>query len=145
MSNKRGRASEEEREFENEIITTGVVPLDITERPQPPIDFDSRERDEWYAIVNSMPSDWFSRPSLPMLTQYVRHTIASQNIAQLIANATSDPDEINVKNYIALLRAQKEESMVISSLATRLRISPQATINKRGNQKDLNKSKPWES
>lgn len=144
MANKRGRASEQEREFEEDFVSTGIIPIEISDRPQPPANFGSREREEWFAIVNSMPADWFSRPSLPMLTQYVHHTIASQNIAQLIADVTADPDEINVKSYIALLRAQKEESMVISSLATRLRISPQATINKRGNQKDLGKAKPWE-
>jgi hypothetical protein len=123
-----------------------VAPIEITERPMPPFDFDDQEASIWASIVNSMPADWFNTGSLPLLTQYVRHVVASRNLAQLIADTTSNSEEINVKLYIALLRAQKEESGVLASLATKLRISNQSLINKRGNHKDAGaKSKPWET
>lgn len=144
MAKRGGRISEAQKEVEQELKTMTVGPIEIIDRPNPPIDFDDREAAIWASIVNSMPADWFNIGSIPLLTQYVRHTVASQNLAQLIANITSNSDEINIKSYITLLRAQKEESGILSSLATKLRISNQALINKRGNHKEIGKSKPWE-
>lgn len=140
MANKRGRVSEAERE----LAHMGVTPIEIQDRPLPPLDFDNREASIWASIVNSMPADWFNIGSIPILTQYVRHTVASQNLASLIADVTANTEEINVKTYITLLRAQKEESSILASLATKLRITQQAVINKRGNHKELGNSKPWE-
>lgn len=147
MTQKRGSASKAQKEFEEKLsnLAPMPMPIDIVERPRPPIDFDDREASIWSLIVNSMPADWFNTGSIPLLTQYVRHTVASQNLAFLIAKVTSDSDEIVVKDYVTLLRAQKEESGILSSLATKLRISNQALINKRGNHKEVGKSKPWES
>lgn len=143
---KRGPVSKEQRELEDELGTMSVSPIEITERPLPPFDFDNQEATIWASIVNSMPADWFNTGSIPLLTQYVRHVVASRNLAQLIADTTSNSEEINVKQYIALLRAQKEESSALSSLATKLRISNQSLINKRGNHKpEGSKSKPWET
>jgi|SRR5215217_7067250 len=143
---KRGPVSKEQRELDDELGTMDVTTIEIAERPMPPFDFDNQEATIWSTIVNSMPADWFNTGSIPLLTQYVRHVVASRNIAQLIADATSNSEEINVKLYIALLRAQKEESSALSSLATKLRISNQSLINKRGNHKEVGaKSKPWES
>lgn len=144
MAKRGGRISEAQKELEHELEGMSVSPIEITERPSPPLDFDNLEASIWASIVNSMPADWFNVGSIPLLTQYVRHTVASQNLAQLIADVTSNSEEINVKTYITLLRAQKEESGILSSLATKLRISNQSLINKRGNHKEIGKSKPWE-
>lgn len=142
---KRGPVSEAQREVDEELSTMQVAPIEITERPMPPFDFDNQEASIWASIVNSMPADWFNTGSLPLLTQYVRHVVASRNLAQLIAEATSNTEEIDVKLYVTLLRAQKEESSAMSSLATKLRISNQSLINKRGNHKEVGaKTKPWE-
>lgn len=144
---KRGPVSEAQRELDEELSSMAVSPsvIEITERPKPPFYFDDQEASIWTTIVNSMPADWFNVGSIPLLTQYVRHTVASRNLAQLIADCTSNSEEINVKLYVTLLRAQKEESSVLSSLATKLRISNQSLINKRGNHKDVGvKNKPWE-
>lgn len=142
---KRGPISKEQREIEEELEGMQISPIEIQDRLLPPIDFDQQETTIWINIVNSMPSDWFNIGSIPLLTQYVRHVVASRNIAQLIADATSNTEEINVKLYISLLRAQKEESSALSSLATKLRISNQSLINKRGNHKEIgSKKKPWE-
>jgi hypothetical protein len=146
MAKKGGRISEAQLELEQQLETMSVGPIEVIDRPLPPIDFDDREAAIWSSIVNSMPADWFNIGSVPLLTQYVRHVVASQNLAFLIANATANSEEINVKEYIALLRAQKEESNALSSLATKLRISNQSLINKRGNHKEISgKKKPWES
>lgn len=145
---KKGRVSEAQRELEEELSSMAItIPLS-TDRPSPPLGFDDRESSIWISIVNSMPADWFNIGSIPLLTQYIHHTVASQNLAQLISDTTSNPTEIDVKKYITLLRAQKEESAILSSLATKLRISNQSLINKRGNHKDIGgsdeKKKPWE-
>ncbi len=141
----KGRISTAQKELEEELGNMSISPITSTERPNPPLDFDEVEASIWASIVNSMPADWFNIGSIPLLTQYVRHTVASQNLAQLISNETSNREAINVKAYVTLLRAQKEESGILSSLATKLRISNQSLINKRGNHKEIGKSKPWET
>lgn len=146
MAKRGGRISEAQKELEEQLEHMSVGPIEVIDRPLPPIDFDDREAAIWSTIVNSMPADWFNVGSIPLLTQYVRHTIASQNLAYLIANVTSNSEEINVKEYVTLLRAQKEESGILSSLATKLRISNQSLINKRGNHNEISgKKKPWET
>lgn len=143
----KGRTPKAKLELDDSLRENNMslMSLERTERPAPPVDFDNYEASIWNKIVNSMPADWFNIGSVPLLTQYIRHTVASQNLAQLITDVTSDPDELNVKKYITLLRAQKEESAILSSLATKLRISNQSLINKRGNHKETgSESLPWE-
>src|SRR6185503_20921599 len=106
---KRGPVSKEQRELDDELGTMDVTTIEIAERPMPHFDFDNQEATIWSTIVNSMPADWFNTGSIPLLTQYVRHVVASRNIAQLIADATSNSEEINVKLYILFSVPKKKK------------------------------------
>lgn len=142
--NKRGKTSGAEREFQETIETVGISAIEIVDRPKPPFDFDNRETSIWVSIVNSMPSDWFNTASLPLLRQFVHHTVAAENLSQLIAEVSSNSEELNIKTYITLLTAQKEQSGVMAQLATKLRLTNQSLINQRGNSAVETKSKPWD-
>lgn len=134
---KRGRRSAAELEVPS------VSSIEVVERPKAPHDLTDEETEVWAAIVESHPADWFCAATVPLLAQYCRHVIQARRIAELIERATSDP-ELSVKDYDRLLKMQERESRALSSLATRMRISQQATTNHRGNKKPIAFRKPWE-
>jgi len=142
--NKRGPISEAHRDMQETLESIGVTAIDIIDRPKPPFDFDNREASIWASIVNSMPADWFNTASLPLLRQFVHHTVAAENLSQLIAEVSANSEELNIKAYITLLTAQKEQSGVMAQLATKLRLTNQSLINQRGNSAVETKSKPWD-
>jgi hypothetical protein len=121
-----------------------VSPVETVERQRPPHDLSDEEVEIWSAVVNSEPADWFSPSTVPMLAQYCRHAIHARRIAELIERATADPD-LAVSAYDRLLKMQGRESRAISSLATKMRISQQATTNHRGNKTPSAALKPWEA
>ena len=128
-----------------------VSPVQVIARPICPHDLGDEEAEVWFAVVNRLPADWFPAETLPLLVQYCRQVVQARRIAELIEKATGDVDEdgkstLSIKDYDRLLKMQDRESRGISSLATKMRISQQATTNHRGNAKgEITGKKPWES
>ncbi len=139
MQKKRGRKSAASLEI------TAVAPVELMERQYAPHDINDEETEVWVAVVEANPADWFNPSTRPLLSQYCRHVIQARRIAELIERATGDPT-LSVTDYDRLLKMQERESRAISSLATKMRISQQATTNHRGNKKQSSASrKPWET
>ena len=80
-----------------------------------------------------------------MLAQYCRHVVEARRIAQLIQRMQADNEGFNVKDYDRLLKMQDREGRAISSLATRMRISQQATVRAEKARKPAQNRKPWEA
>jgi hypothetical protein len=53
-------------------------------RVQPPEELAPEEAEEWRAVTNRMPSDYFGREHYAALVQKCRHVVAARRIAQLI-------------------------------------------------------------
>lgn len=117
-------------------------PIEVVERIKPPHDLHDEEVEVWAAIVSAHPADWFSASSAPLLAQLCRHTIHARRVAELIERTIA---AISVDDYDKLLKMQERESRAMASLATKLRLTPQATTNHRGNKVALPAFKPWES
>lgn len=96
-------------------------------RPNPPEDLTSEQSDEWWAIVNRMPADWFLRESHGLLAQYCRHVVAARRVAKLVADCESAP-ALDLDQYDQLLKMQEREGRALSSLATRMRISQHSSF-----------------
>lgn len=126
------------------LTVIGPARIETIERQRPPHELHDEEVEVWAAVVSVQPADWFDASNVPLLTQYCRHVIQAKRLAQLIERATSDP-ALSVGDYDKLLKMQDRESKAISSLATKMRISQQATTNHRGNKKPTAARKPWES
>lgn len=94
-------------------------------------------------MVNRMPADWFPRETHALLTQYCRHVVRSRRIAQLIA-ACEASEDLDLEQYDKLLKMQEREGRAISSLATRMRITQQATVRAEKARKPSQVKKPWE-
>lgn len=121
----------------------GTAPVETIERQRPRYDLTDEEVEIWAAVVSTEPADWFSRSNTPLLAQYCRHVIHARRVAELIERATGDPDLL-VGDYDRLLKMQERESRAIASLATKMRVSQQATTNHRGNKRPAASRKPWE-
>lgn len=127
-----------------EIMATTTSVLERVPRQKPPHDLTDEETEVWAAVVGTEPADWFSPSTVPLLAQYCRHVVHARRVAELVERALSDP-ELSIKDYDRLLKMQERESRAIAALATKMRVSQQATTNHRGNKKSGVSRKPWES
>jgi hypothetical protein len=131
---KRGRVSAAE------LAISG--PVEVMERPDAPYDLTDEQSDEWWAIVNRLPADWFPRETHATLADYCRHVVKSRRIAQLVA-AEERKKTVDVDVLDKLYKMAERESRAASSLATRMRITQQTTYDK-SRKKPVEASNPWD-
>ena len=122
------------------------APISACDRPEPPPDLTPEQRLEWISVVNSLRADWFPVETHQILAQYCKHSVAAKHIAELIRDLESR-EQIDVVEYDRLLKMQERESRILVSLATKMRITQQATYHpetqtKKGQSKVKS---PWES
>jgi hypothetical protein len=117
--------------------------VETLRRPDPPEELTEEQAAEWQAVVNRLPADWFPRETHQLLAQYCRHVVCARRVAQLIEQAEAD-DEFDIKYYAQLLRMQELESRAMSSLATRMRMTQQATVRAELARKPLVLPRPWD-
>ena len=124
-----------------------VAPI-AGQRPEPPNYLSKAEAAEWRAIVARMPPDWFSPETWGLLAQLCRHMVLSKLVAAegLHADAgrmiRDDPDLFD-----RLTRIHEREGRAISSLATRLRLTPQSRYDAAKAHRAVQSVpvvKPWE-
>lgn len=123
-------------------------PLETVQRPDAPYDLTDEQSEEWWAVVNRLPADWFPRETHGVLAQYCRHVVAARRVAQLVRSAENEVDEdgaavLDLNRYDQLLKMQEREGRALSSLATRLRITQQATMSEKA-KKPSQAKRPWE-
>lgn len=116
--------------------------VEKVQRPDAPYDLTDEQTEEWWAVVNRLPADWFPRETHALLSQYCRHVVAARRLAQLVA--AEEAGELELDRYDQLLRMQEREGRALSSLATRLRITQQATLSAKA-KKPMQVRKPWEA
>lgn len=133
----RGRVSAASREVAK------VGKIETVERPDAPYDLTDEQTEEWWAVVNRLPADWFPRETHGVLSQYCRHVVAARRVAQLVAACEAEAD-MDLDQYDKLLKMQEREGRALSSLATRLRITQQATVSAKAKKPSAVK-RPWES
>ena len=134
---KRGRPSAASLEISN------IGLLETVQRPDAPYDMTDEQTDEWWAVVNRLPADWFPRETHAMLAQYCRHVVAARKISQLVTDCESDLD-MDLNRYDQLLRMQEREGRALSSLATRLRLTQQSTLTAKTKKPSMVK-RPWQT
>lgn len=111
-------------------------------RPDAPYDLTDLQTEEWWAIVERLPADWFPRETHSVLAQLCRHVVAARRVAQLIAACEAE-DELDLAQYDQLLRMQERETRCMTSVATKLRITQQSTRSDKAH-KPSQVRKPWE-
>ena len=119
-----------------------VATVTAIARPDAPYDLTDEESEEWWAVVNALPADWFRRETHGLLTQYCRHVVRARRVAQLVHDAEKQKN-IDVEAYDRLLKMQEREGRALSSLATRMRITQQATYDESKSKGKPAVKRPW--
>ncbi|MGX1322683.1 hypothetical protein AB7M17_006136 [Bradyrhizobium sp. USDA 377] len=127
------------------VSIAAIARLESVPRPDAPYDLTDEQSDEWRAIVNRLPADWFPRETWGMLSQYCRHVVAARRVAQLIEQVMkAKKQDFDVDAYNQLLIMQEREGRALSSLATRMRLSQQATYDKTKKKTVVSGKRPWD-
>lgn len=126
------------------LTTIGPSGIESTQRPEPVAELTDEQAAVWVSVVNRLPADWFPRETLPMLAHYCRHVVAARRIAQLIERLES-ADEIDLNEYDRLLRMQDREGRAMSSMATRMRITQQASYDRKKSKGVTLTENPWDN
>jgi len=101
-------------------------PIQAIQRPEAPSDLTNEQAEEWAAVVNRLPADWFPRETHPVLVSYVRHIVAARHVAQLIAKV-ENAETVDIGEYDQLLRIQERETRAITACARSMRLTQQTT------------------
>lgn len=127
------------------LSVIGAGGIETIRRPEPPGELSKREAESWRRIVNAYDATRFDPGAEPILAQLCRHIEAARKLAALIRQA-EEAEEFDVDAWQGLLRAQDRESARIASLATRLRLTPQARYvpHSAGARAQGDGAKPWE-
>ena len=119
--------------------------VSVEDRPDPLPELTPEQRIVWIQTVNALPAEWFPEETHNVLAQYCRHAVASRHVSQMIDQMESG-GEIDVTTYDKLLKMQERESRILVSLATKMRITQQATYDrekvKSGGATTV--TRPWE-
>ena len=121
-------------------IVPSVVSLP---RPKPPTELSPEQAEEWRAVVDRMPAEWFPRETYGLLAQFCRHVVSGRRVAQLIDAMDQGGEDFDLMRYDQLLKMQEREGRALSSLATRMRISQHSQYDKK-KAKGSTVKKPWD-
>ena len=137
MKQKTGRKSQASLQ-----VVQGVSAI---ERQQPPVELTEEQFSVWNRVDDAMPADHFGTESVDLLVSYCRHVVSSKRVAEMIYAAEAD-SETSLDDLDKLYKMQEREGRAASSLATRLKITPQALTNHRGNKAATRPTKkPWQT
>jgi len=115
-----------------------------------PLSLSDQEIGVWRDVVENHPEGTFTPIHAPLLEMYCRHVVQGRLIADEILNFKREwlADDDGLKRYDRLLAMQEREGRAASSLATRLRITRQATVDPktagRAHRNQPQGRKPWE-
>lgn len=119
------------------------VEVETVQRPDAPYDLTDEQAEEWWAVVNRLPADWFPRETHGLLSDYCRHVVRGRKISQMIEAAQGE-EPVDIDRLDKLYKMGERESRAASSLATRMRITQQATSSHRAQKPPMVVKKPWQ-
>lgn len=131
-------------------VAAQVGPVISESRLRPSIHLSDAEQTVWARLVNDHPASAFTETHRDMLEMYCQHTMQAQVLADEIQSFDRAwlADDDGLKRYDRLLAMREREVRAASSLATRLRITRQATTDPktvgRANASTARSKKPWE-
>lgn len=131
-------------------VVAQVGPVVSEKRLLPSMHLSDAEQVVWARLVNDNPASAFTETHRDMLEQYCQHVVQAQLLADEIQNFDRAwlADDDGLKRYDKMLGMREREVRSASSLATRLRITRQATADPktvgRANANTARGKKPWE-
>jgi len=133
---KRGPKSAAEKE------AACLISGEFRKPPKPPGDLNEGQKSTWQLIVNRLPADWFNFENYPLLIQYCRHISRARLVSRMLGDIEGQKSFI-IKDYRDLLRTEDEQSKILCSLATKMRLTQQTNYDK-SKKRSGGGPKPWE-
>lgn len=131
-------------------VAAQVGPVVSASRLRPSVHLSDAEQAVWARLVNDHAASAFTETHRDMLEMYCQHAVQAQLLADEIQGFDRAwlADDDGLKRYDKLLAMREREVRAASSLATRLRITRQATADPktvgRANSAVGRSRKPWE-
>jgi hypothetical protein len=101
-------------------------------RNDPPAHLGDDAAEIWRATVNSLPADWFSAGTLPLLEAFCGLSVSQQlTLRALQLVERSGGDGFDRDEWTALIKQLGEISGRVATLATRMRLTPQSRYGAR--------------
>lgn len=121
----------------------------LDRRPEPPICLNERATDEWFRVVNRMPSDWFTDETLSLLQAYCEHVAEGEAVQLMLERVRplAMQDDESYKRYRDLLRDKELQTRAALSCATKMRMTQQSSYTDKASGTAKAKStsrKPWD-
>lgn len=126
------------------LTVVSTSSLEVVKRPEPPEELTDEQAHEWRAIVNRLPAEWFPRETHGILAQYCRHLVAARMVAQLVERV-QESETLDLDEYDKVLKLQEREGRALSSLATRMRLTQQATYTDKTPKGKGGIRRPWDA
>jgi phage terminase small subunit len=137
------------RKSSAELATVSPDGIGLTRRPEPPSHLGDDAADIWRATVNSLPADWFSPGTLPLLEAFCGLSVSQQLTLRALQRAERSGGDFDRDEWETLLKQLGELSGRVATLATRLRLTPQSRYGPRSAATAANQGssarKLWES
>ena len=131
-------------------VVAQVGPVVSESRLLPSLHLSDAEQTVWARLVNDHPASAFTDTHRDLIELYCQHIVQAQLLEDEIQNFDRVwlADDDGLKRYDRMLAMREREVRSASSLATRLRITRQATTDPktvgRANASTARGKKPWE-
>ena len=100
--------------------------IELHRRPEPPEHLGDNAAEIWRAIINSLPADWFSPGTLPLLEAMCSLAVSQRYTVRSLQVLERDGADFDRGEWERLQKQLGEVSGRIATLATRLRLTPQS-------------------
>ena len=114
-----------------ELATVGPGGLARAPRPKPPAHLGDDAAEIWRQITNSLPADWFSAGTLPLLEALCGLTVSQGYTIRALQRIEREGNEFERDEWERVLKQLGEVSGRIATLATRMRLTPQSRYGAR--------------
>ena len=118
------------------------------QRPDPPEVLGPDERVLWRRIVATRPHDWFTAETWPLLIEYCRAWVASDQVARELEKFDGIPEGQEFMRWLRLRDRQEKTARLLATMATKMRLSQQSrwteqTAATAAKRTASEQSKPW--
>jgi hypothetical protein len=128
-----------------------AVPASTPAKLVPPADLTTEQARDWQALAARLPKSLPAADVVPLLTELARHMSFSRQLGEEIAKLRQAPlsDADTLAQIETLLKLHERQSLRITALMTKLRLSPQDReqpyqSDRRRQKPPASLPKPWE-
>lgn len=119
--------------------------------PNPPLDLTDRQNAVWQAVMKSAAGAYISPEALPVLVEYCRAVVASEDVSREVENfepTWNRKSEEGLRRWKTLHSMQDLASKRVANLAVKLRIAPSSRMHQRtagvAENRHVDGPRPWD-